>query len=674
MIDLKKIGKAKQNKIWSWLWLVIILLLMSLISAVSNNRNLSEGISFFLFQICGILLPGLALLSILFVKEMTGVEQLLLGYGLGYCLNIGMYFIVMGLELKAYIKIIFFLLTIISVIVLYRKNTEFCYVPWKEKINLTLIIGILFGYMLIVFSKKWGLPLEQKGYHQDLLFWIGDAIALKEEFVPINFRTLAAGYKYHYFGAIQMAVASMVTEMTTYSMAVFYSYIESVIFMALSCYCIVRRCISNKKIVFLTLFFMFFTTGIEMETLVTQIWHLYLVPMSFNIALSIELIIIMLILIQYEKQELEKNLIIFCGIFILVATGMKGPVGAIALCIIGFFCIYWLFVKKEVVKPVLYGGVSLIAFGIVFFGLLADTNKNYTISDTQPATIDAEAVEEAVILEDINVERVNEVKAVLSKVKETLKGYATYYIKINPWTFVPAALLIIMMFIRRRIEIREFIFFVVIIIGTFLGYIISYVGNSQMYFTLSVFPIAALLAGILYQEIDSYLEKEISIRIVHTLIIYVFIACQIWIGRKCTLEWEYQKRSSIAWNEGFNGEQQYYYGRDIMTVTEYNAYEWVRENIENDSIILSDRALEENEFCYIPGVFSEHHIYYYLGEDWEKGKKLYSGNNECLEYFNEKNIEYILVTKRISPDFKYDKLIYKKVYGNSDIDIYMVLK
>lgn len=690
-------------KIWQdfglYLEFAILLCGMSLISAKGSYRGGTEGLVFFLFQIGGVLLPGMAVMALLRIKELTGLEQLLFSYGTGYCLNIALYFFIMCLGFKSHSRAVFLVVTLVSVLILVRKRPERAAVGVKEKINVGLLLGILFVYMLVVFSRRWALPFEQKFYHQDLLFWVGDAIALKEKFVPINFRSLGEGYKYHYFGAMQIAVASMVTEISTYAMAAFYSYIESAVFMALTFYCVIKRFVKKPAVVLLTLFLMLFTTGIETEA-VTYIWHLYLNPMSFNIALCLEVMILLLTLLQHRKGKLDLKYLFLSVLCLCVCTGMKGPAGAIAICTIGFFCIYWLLAERNFRKPVIYGGCCLAAFAVVYLLLLADMGKNYvlptpallqseqtaleeeriensqipdtgeTIEEALQTAVTEEAMEE---VSQTTAAEEHKVKDGTSQVLENVRRYLSYYGKADPWTFLPAALLMVLLLFRRKKVVEEGILFLVILVGTVLGCFLNYVGASQMYFTMAVFPFAALLAGRFYEPIVLAAEKVLKNKTVHTILIYGAVFAMIYAGRECTFAWEYGGEASDAWKVGMNNEQQQYFGRSVMTAGEYEAYQWVRDNLPGDALLLSDRSLEENKFSYIPGVFTEHHVYYYGDAEWELGHSLYAGDIQALDYFKDRKIDYILVTKRFGESFMYTEEELENIYSNGDVEVYKVL-
>ena len=110
-----------------------------------------------------------------------------------------------------------------------------------------------------------------------------------------------------------------------------------------------------------------------------------------------------------------------------------------------------------------------------------------------------------------------------------------------------------------------------------------------------------------------------------------------------------------------------------MTKEEYEAYEWIRDNSREDSLILSDRMLENGKFCYLPGVFTERYTWYYNGEDaLTRGRACYKGDKESQQYYIDGGVDYITVTKRISPNFLdgIGRLII--VYENEEVSVYKV--
>jgi len=162
---------------------------------------------------------------------------------------------------------------------------------------------------------------------------------------------------------MQLAVVSEATSVSAAKIALNYSYIQAVVMLGLASICLVQKVIKGYSVQLITLFLLLFSTGFEKFTGVTFFWHIYLVPMAFNISFSLELIVILLVLKQIEKEKVDYANLFLLLFFLIVCTGTKGPSGAIVLCGIGIACIYWMLVKKEYSKALTYGIFHLLFLG-----------------------------------------------------------------------------------------------------------------------------------------------------------------------------------------------------------------------------------------------------------------------------------------------------------------------
>ena len=520
------------------------------------------------------------------------------------------------------------------------------------------MILLLCSFSLIVFSLKNALPifLGHNSWHNDLLYWLGDIVALTHNIPTVDFRTLGSDYFYHFFGALQIASMQKVTGIPTAEIAIQYSYIVSMVMLGLSSFCLIKRVIKNQAWI-ITLFLLLFSTGIENKTGVTFFWHIYQIPMSFNIAISLEMVIILLLIIQIEKEKLICNVLFYLLLFLLICTGTKGPSGAIVLCGIGMACIYWMVVKKEYNKAICYGVLAIVIFGGIYTLLLMPGNSAYieNASYVDPYTI------------GLNNTLIENCKIIIWK---TIK-YFRYFIYINPWTFVPAGIYICYSLIKKRLKLEDTIFLLMIIIGTVLGYVMHYYGNSEIYFSLSVFPFAAILSGKFWEIVYTFFEikdrKSYSLDLGILLMIVIIIFFNFELNWKNTLQ-----TSLINGLQVMEGKAPLYdRNKNMMTNEEYKAYTWIRNNTDYNAIFLSDRSLEEEEFCYIPGVFAERYIYNYIvNDEIEIAKESFKGEKEAMEYFINKGIKYYIQNIRISPYFSCNKAYGEKIYENDEVVVW----
>ena len=640
-----------------------LLLIMTIISGIANRAAGWEMLAFWLFQIGMILLPGMAILSILKVKQITQMENLLFSYASGYVVSILVYYVLMFGKIEGNAgRWLCIGLSIVSLYVIHKGN-ETKYegeITKGRKYVWIILLSIIFIIYFFAFSMKHVIPdyLKYNSWHGDLLYWIGDIVALEKGYPPLNFRTLSENYSYHYLGALQLALVSKVTGVSAAEVALNYSYIQAVVMLGLSTLCLTERIIVRKEVGLFTLFLLLFSTGWEKSTGVTFFWHIYQVPMSFNIAYSLEIIIVLLVLIQMVKEKVDYANLFLLGIFLLVCTGTKGPSGAVVLCGIGIVCLCWI-LRKEYKKSLMYGIIALTAFCIVYFGLLASGNSNYLRG----------AVYDDPYKISIYNNLIVNLKILFWK---TLKYFLNLFL-INPWTVVPGGIYILYVIFKKCIKSDDMMFLFMGIIGTVLGYILHYYGNSEIYFSLSVLPFIAILAGkgidvavgaVLFSK-----SKRMFVESIVTVSAVGGILTVAWMGN-----WKNSLQDYVICGiqHLIGRETEYVSNTQMMTGIEYEAYKWIEENTEDTSVLLSDRMLEEESFCYIPGVFAERYVYYYADKtEIEKAISCFGGNSEEIGFFADKGIDYIVQNKRISSEKKLFSDKYTEVvYENTEVIVY----
>lgn len=336
------------------------------------------------------------------------------------------------------------------------------------------------------------------------------------------------------------------------------------------------------------------------------------------------------------------------------------------VCGIGVMCIYWMFVRKEYTKSILYGIVALASFGFVYVTLLATRQQGYVMeSAVEVAGNVSDTVQAADTLQVLGGK--------LSAVAMWLAGYFRYIFLVNPWTFVPAILFSLYRIVRRNISIEQIIMLVLVVIGSILGYHIQYEGDSQMYFTLAVCPFAAVLAGTGVDYICSLCQTTGKIRKIMANIVLVILLLAIgWV----TITGNYKNRFldhiriglAVLCDEPYEQTGWNW----IMSQSEYQAYDWIRENTETDAVFLSDTFfINGYHSYYYPGVFTERRIFFYRNDgDIEPGRACYDGDERAVGILKEKGIDYIIQNKYRSPGFRLSETLGENVFENEEMAVY----
>ena len=109
-----------------------------------------------------------------------------------------------------------------------------------------------------------------------------------------------------------------------------------------------------------------------------------------------------------------------------------------------------------------------------------------------------------------------------------------------------------------------------------------------------------------------------------------------------------------------------------MSQSEYQAYDWIRENTETDAVFLSDTFFINGYLSYYqPGVFTERRIFFYRNDgDIEPGRACYDGDESVVGILKEKGIDYIIQNKYRSPDFRLSETLGENVFENEEMAVY----
>lgn len=641
--------------------LMMLIVVMSVLTGICNQLSIGEVTLFICFQFFCVLFPGIAVTILVPVKNLRSIEKLTLTYASGYIFTMIIYVLIMVTLGKEYVRIGFLFFIILAGVVILLKKREHTEQPQEtltaESADRIWIFTILVVFLvsLFGFSLRWKAPYAGgiNYYEDDFLYWVGDIVALTKKVPPFNFRSLSSDYRYHYLGALQQAAISSVTGITVMKTASCFSYIESAVFVGLSTWALVRRMIKNRTVQVLTVLLMLFSTGYDMYAGPTYIWHMYLLPMSYNIAQSLGLIVVLLLMIQLRNVRVDKCNFVLCLCCLVCCAGTKSAAGAVILCVFLFTYLYVFLSRSS--KRTAYIVVSvMIGFAILMGIYLWPTVKAYQISIRVP---------------EIYLRTGEGIAKSVYECIDWVLGYVEEVIKYNFWTFVPAVVYGIYLLIHRTIK-KEHIFLLgIIAVGTMGGYFIGFYGYSQMYFTMIAYPIAGVMAGCCMEQIFSeHMTRRVQ-NVVAGLIcimVIVFTLCANYKGY-------FQKFIKIGL-ESIDIPEVAKEGDVILQVSqaECEAYCWINENTEADAFLLSDRTLVEVRDPM--GIFAERYVYCYGSDDKKsQGKSCYEGNRAMIEMYTEQGVDYIVQTKRISPMFSCPADLGEIVFENDEVAVYKVL-
>ncbi len=642
------------------IYLAAAIFVMAVISGLCNRIGIWKSLVFVFFEIAFMFFPGTMIVESLKMDYLTKIEQILLSLFSGFLLNTIVYCLLMFVKGGIFLWPVCLLIFAASIFLFIKKEVVFdkeenVSFVWK---TILILNGIIFLIYLFAFSVRNMAPVSipKNSFYSDFLYWTGDIVALKQKVPPINFRTLAEKYSYHYLSSIQLAMMSKMTGIRAVEVTGVFSYIQTNLFLILSAVCLVNRLIKSKWGKILALILLFFTTGLEEKSVVSYVWHMYILPMSFTMALALELMVFLLMIIQLRRKKMDTKILVFMLLALALCTGSKGPIGALALVGIGIACIYWIFDTGEIKKALIYGGAALFVFSFIYWGILSDGNAHFTLekeNETQEAEADIvvneeelAALEEVFGTSDIMVKH-SSAEAFLGGIGK----YIDYLWYCNPVTLTAAIIGMWFAYRAKKVAIGYYMLFITCAVGTFLGHKLNYYGQSQMYFTLGVLPLAAICAGyILTSLYDKYVGIYIKKEAASYVVLCVLTIVLVWFSYANNLR-GYLNENLLHGAQNLIGKELEWDDSDSsLTTNEYEAYEWLLKNTEEDTIVISDRYMNFQDFSMVVGVYSERMIY--SPSDTNDITRLYclfEGATDVIPLYEEKGVEYIVCTNRITP-------------------------
>lgn len=664
-MDVIRLQNNRKNNFSFSVGFLLVIMLLSILTCIFNSFPFFEALYFFAYQVLLILLPGFLIVAILDMKAISFLEMILLSYVIGYSSNTLIYIVPMSAGITdikyfffAYILLVILLLVIIKSL---RRNISALFdlsaLSKTEGAILFCLVIILFVLKLYSFSLAQN-SLFQFGHEQytkDFLTWVSDVSSCKKSIPPLSIADGESIRYYHYLVAAQIACISKVCGISSINATSVFSYIQPTIMIALASMSVICRVLKHDYIRILTLICLLFPIGLEEKCIVTYQWHIFVMPMGFDIGFAFFLTILLLLIILFQNNTLDFK---YCGICIFLVgmtTGLKGPCAVIAFGLITLFCMYFMFKCKEkkqkmrAVQFVMLSGIVLaLVYYIMMFGSVSHFNTELFGGKDELITGIADNIEQKALFRVKNV-----VFAFLSNIK---------------WFFIelvcPAPIMVIIMVfsilrqaIRKNMNYLTFIMFFCYFCSALMTANIKMVGVSEMYFVMTSLCIPAFVSGM---ELEYIIEKN-KINPNFYLLTCFAAFCVLFSVR---FGWHrdlyrYSRNSAF---EILGEEQNYSDNTKYLTKTRFDTYEWIRDNTKSDALFVLDYSFEHNEFTAISERFA-------ILMEKEVIDSLKSGDSEARKIIEESKANYCIIKMDTSEEWT-EAINWETVVVNDELAIY----
>lgn len=257
-----------------------------------------------------------------------------------------------------------------------------------------------------------------------------------------------------------------------------------------------------------------------------------------------------------------------------------------------------------------------------------------------------------------------------------------------------STILVVFLVRKKKVSFEELYLFISMLIcvgwGNILWFMVRTVGHSEMYFAMASFIPQHILIAEMYARRGEV--KEGLVRTVIKCICCVMMAISVTlfsfyghlkVGMITAVYRGMKNLYSVELNQIEDWEKS-----TCIRRTDVEALEWIRDNTDEDALILCDRAAITGDtayYCY--GIYCERQQYlegtnmFFQLDNMAKREinerltlifSVYNNENGALQDLKEEGVDFIVQTKDITPNFEYNPKKLQLMFSTDTINIYQV--
>ena len=418
---------------------------------------------------------------------------------------------------------------------------------------------------------------------------------------------------------------------------------------------------------------------------------------SAGYGMAAALMTIVLFRMWYEafinKAANRNKLLVLLMLFVMLTTGIKGPMGAVAVAGMWGTMLLGMILRKVPVKSILPLAAVTAGFVLVYVTVLGSKGQSNASGNS---------VIEFATITDIAFWK-EPLTALLKswslptgvRLGVMLLVFVAFF---TTAFFIPFCIgylreLILVLSGRKAFEPAKVLVYAEFIVGFVAMFLLNYSGHSQVYFGLVSAFLAPIIAFWLIEDLE---EKAPASRFArYSLRLIVCISAVILLFTSYTLIKYYDDHVKEAVRNA-NPALEY---DEYLSISheEYEAMQWIENNTEADALLATDRyySVSPDEYSYkdrwdnrffLYAVYSNRFSYisgsgYNLPRgDWGVRQEMIETNNLLYEVtFEERgelardlDIDYVVVSKRFTDVDDLSNDDYELCFSNDDVDIYKI--
>lgn len=638
-------------------------------------------------------LPGLAIFALLHKRQASWLNILAIAYALGYGFNIAAYFLFMPFGLEDFLKVFAVLVSFLSVFILIKKPIH-C-PPLRQAGLQNAPVIFLFFLMLVadlcIYSGSHPSPLlsGSSTYSRDIQYWVNVTIGLFLNFPPQAPYLDGFILNYHYFSNIHVAFSSLVSGIDIFTLSFpLYPLTKSLLLIGGLNYLLDTFKARNWQKALL-LVAVYFSTGYERVSVVTNFHHFHLSPFGLDIGFAFGAFFLASFTEQFQESDrtLHWPLFLETLLFYAVLVGAKAPLATVLSIYPAVICLVWLSQKKYLHAFACAIGIAglFLVINIFCVGMFSALNN---LSTSQP--LQFIVMDKPLIFDPFSSRRAN---LLISLAYKTLTAQPLLIL-----LFVYACLRFATNLFKKNLNPHQIALQTGLIstalISILFSQLLHVAGSSEMYFMMAAYlPMTALAVDVLTPSGKERVFSKIGLGLGLALLavqIY-FFTFAAWGGYSAAkslkqgFENMTRKNSVITEEAGILS--------DSIQSSDVEGLIWIRENTPKDALIAVDRAVfladasNRTDYFYY-ALFAERQMYiegtsmvYVLKGASDKIVSirqqqvagLFNNSKVAFQNIQDQGVDYIVQTKWLTPQFQPHPAL-TLVYSTDSLHIYQIQK
>lgn len=657
-------------------------------------------------------LPGILILNAARIRLNHFSTYLVTGFMTGWCLILAEYFLC---DLLNNDIILYSLGPVCSVLLIVLKLCQkrktcirlqafqcdcFHFSPSKLPTTFCITFVLILLYGLLNTQYIYQAP-ENSAYildiHSDMAYHMGLINSLSHDYPLVSLWVADRVVKYHIFSEILYAIPVRLFGLTADFLIMSCGPYLTTYLVSVSMYSLYREFLSKRKYVGVYCLITIAANMYITKSLFSS-WYMYHVFSNVNnFGFGISACMVTVLCGKYYIEALNsaspnspgepKKLLILLTAFVMLVTGIKGPIGIVLVGGMWGTLILGLILRKLKLKsvlPVLIVSAAFLLIYIIILGMKGQSNGSGSSFLAFATVADIAFFKKPLVLF---------LKSLgLPKIIRLAVVFAVFMVLLLTVFLIPYIVcfireLVLVLSGRKPFDFVKITVFAASLVGLIGMFILNYSGHSQVYFGFVTIAFAPLISFWLFEDLSEC--DSIWVKLLKGLTaLFIVMSSAILIGTyMISIDKAVDRVDTSDDNSTYTS----------ISNQEYEAMVWLRENTPDDSLLATDRYYSvspedysyenrwdnrffaygnySNRFCYISGSG------YNMGSsEWplrqemiEKNNKLYDVKFKGRDKLAHKlGIDYVVVSKRFTDVDNLSDSVYKLCYSNDDVDIYEI--